>query len=61
LKKETDSASKDRLERLNPELAELEDKSASLNWHAAGRTWSEPRVSCRRTTALLLLEQRKEG
>ncbi|HUZ91460.1 MAG TPA: ATP-dependent chaperone ClpB, partial [Methylocella sp.] len=36
LKKETDFASKDRLERLNGELAELEEKSASLTarWHA---------------------------
>ena len=36
LKKETDSASKERLERLNGELAELEEKSASLTarWHA---------------------------
>ncbi len=36
LKKETDSASKDRLERLSGELAELEEKSASLTarWNA---------------------------
>ena len=36
LKKETDSASKDRLERLSGELAELEEKSASLSarWNA---------------------------
>jgi ATP-dependent Clp protease ATP-binding subunit ClpB len=36
LKKETDSASKERLERLTGELAELEEKSASLTsrWHA---------------------------
>src|ERR1700726_953639 len=36
LKKETDSASKERLEKLSGELAELEDKSASLTarWHA---------------------------
>lgn len=36
LKKETDSASKARLEKLSQELAELEEKSASLTarWHA---------------------------
>jgi ATP-dependent Clp protease ATP-binding subunit ClpB len=36
LKKETDSASRERLGRLNSELAELEEKSASLTarWHA---------------------------
>ena len=36
LKKETDSASKERLERLTGELAEIEEKSASLTsrWHA---------------------------
>jgi ATP-dependent Clp protease ATP-binding subunit ClpB len=36
LKKETDSASKERLERLSGELAEIEEKSASLTsrWHA---------------------------
>ncbi len=36
LKKETDSASKERLERLTGELADLEEKSASLTsrWHA---------------------------
>ncbi len=36
LKKETDRASKDRLERLQKELAELEEKSAALtrNWRA---------------------------
>jgi ATP-dependent Clp protease ATP-binding subunit ClpB len=36
LKKETDFASKERLERLSGELAELEEKSASLTarWHA---------------------------
>ena len=36
LKKETDQASKDRLERLEKELAELEEKSAAMtrNWQA---------------------------
>ncbi|HTV34153.1 MAG TPA: ATP-dependent chaperone ClpB [Methylocella sp.] len=36
LKKETDATSKERLERLSSELAELEEKSASLTtrWHA---------------------------
>jgi ATP-dependent Clp protease ATP-binding subunit ClpB len=36
LKKETDPASKDRLEKLSRELSELEEKSASLTarWHA---------------------------
>ena len=36
MKKETDSASKERLEKLSGELAELEEKSASLTarWHA---------------------------
>ncbi len=43
LKKETDSASKDRLKRLEKELAELEEKGNALtaSWQAERNKWSD--------------------